>query len=162
MRIQRLSAHLTTLFGGSGAVDLDHALFRAVTHLDLFDVDTRALLPNVGTLPALTHLCVGSHVPRVTALQVLVDCPRLALLLMQWHVSDAEEDSADYESAVAAYTVARVPCVYDVRFVIGRFAAFWDDWATGARGGYDAWASTDRFVARKRKGEVKATRYWLH
>ncbi|KAJ6517385.1 hypothetical protein C8R47DRAFT_1205609 [Mycena vitilis] len=90
MHVQRLSADLTTLFGGSGSIDLGHALFRAVTHLNLFEVDLGGLLPDVET-----HLCVGSPVPRDTALQVLVDCPWLALLLMQWHVSDAEDDAAD-------------------------------------------------------------------
>ncbi|KAJ7648815.1 hypothetical protein DFH06DRAFT_1423592 [Mycena polygramma] len=97
-------------------------------------------------------------VPRDTALRVLADCPRLTLLSIQWHVSEAEEDAAGYYTAVTAYTAACFPCVYDVRFVIGRFALFWGVWVTGARGGCDAWANADRFVARKRQGEIEVLR----
>ncbi|KAJ7633858.1 hypothetical protein DFH06DRAFT_1336941 [Mycena polygramma] len=63
--------------------------------------------------------------------------------------------AAGFNLAFTAYTAARFPCVYDARFVIGKFALFRGDWVTGAGGACDACTNADRFVARKRKGEIE-------
>ncbi|KAF7366157.1 Tyrosinase central domain-containing protein [Mycena venus] len=150
MHVQRLALNLVDLFGAT-PIDLAHPLFRSVTHFDIFGFDGIVeVLPDVPLLPALTHLCVNSHISRQMLLNVLVDCPRLRLLLVQWH--SQERDS---------YDLARAHHEYDARFVIGLYGDYWAEWEAGARGLPDQWTQGDDFIARKRNGEIEATRYWL-
>ncbi|KAJ6550187.1 hypothetical protein B0H19DRAFT_187085 [Mycena capillaripes] len=152
MRIQRLSSVLKQLFG-TASINLAHPLFRSVTHLHMFGVDCVAeILADVPTLPALTHLCLYYELWREIVLPILAECPRLQLLLVQWPAFDK-----------LFYEAARIPYVYDVRFVIGMYVDYWEEWEVGARGlpDPDLWTQADNFLARKRNGEIEATRYWL-
>ncbi|KAJ6550157.1 hypothetical protein B0H19DRAFT_1265017 [Mycena capillaripes] len=147
MRVQRLSLSLNQLFGGTAAIDITHPLFQSATHLDMFGVDGLVeVLRDVPTLPALTHLCLDCEISREIALSVLAECPRLQLLLLQW----PSFDKALYESA-------RIPYVYDVRFVIGMYDEYWAEWEAGARGLPDSWTQADDFVVAKRNGEIEGT-----
>lgn len=153
MHLQRLSVCLEELF--SGPPDLTHPLFRSITHLDICDnVDINAaLIPaydQIPALPALTHLALDFRVPTNIALGLLEQCPRLELLIMLW--------PQFYDDL---YEEAQEPRVYDVRFVIGLLEDYWKDWEAGAKGLSDSWAQGDDFVARKRNGQIDATRYWL-
>ncbi|KAJ7662770.1 hypothetical protein DFH06DRAFT_357818 [Mycena polygramma] len=149
MRIQRLAVNVGLLFGGP--IELNHALFRSVTHLDMFgSAGVVEPLPQLSTLPALTHLCLDHLIARDDALLALAECPRLNILLVQWSIM--EEDD---------YMDEQVPHVYDIRFVIGTYGDYWDDWVAGAKGFPDAWSKADDFVTRKRRGEIEATRYWI-
>ncbi|KAJ7928307.1 hypothetical protein B0H13DRAFT_2265166 [Mycena leptocephala] len=150
MRLQRLSIDLHELFGGP--VDLHHPLFAAITHLDLLDFpdeDHLQTLVQISILPALTHLALDYRVPRVLVETLLIECPRLALLLVLWSVH-------------ARYKSAQIPHVYDVRFVIGLCPQnYWGDWEAGAKGQSHMWSQADDFVAQKRSKTIEATRYWL-
>ncbi|KAJ7177024.1 hypothetical protein C8R46DRAFT_1346916 [Mycena filopes] len=154
LQIQRLAFSLRDLFDHS-PVDLTHRAFSALTHLDLWVDDENEfedvleLLPELPILPALTHLSLDSDIPRDDLLAVLARCPRLHLLLVTW----AEGDS-DYETV-------RFPAAYDARFVIGTHGDYWREWEAGARGFPDNWSRATEFVARKRRGEIEATCYWL-
>ncbi|KAF7366179.1 Tyrosinase central domain-containing protein [Mycena venus] len=150
MHLQRLSVNLKALFGYL-PIDLNHPLFRSVTHLDMFRIEGVAeILVELPTLPALTHLALDSDLSRDIVLSVLPDCPRLKLLLVQWQLFEKRD-----------YMAARTPHVYDVRFVIGLYGDYWADWEAGAREGVDAWSRGDEFIARKREGLIEGTCYWL-
>ncbi|KAJ7659036.1 hypothetical protein DFH06DRAFT_1326882 [Mycena polygramma] len=83
--VHRLSLSLGALFGGPEYVNPTHVVFRCVTHIDVFDMMDEGLLEivaHVPQLPALTHLCLDDHTPLHILTSLLVDCPRLALLLV--------------------------------------------------------------------------------
>ncbi|KAJ7826279.1 hypothetical protein B0H14DRAFT_1247492 [Mycena olivaceomarginata] len=123
-------------------------------HLDIFF--RMDLLPAIPLFLALTHLGVAIDDPRERLLSLLEQCPRLQLLLVKF-----TKESEYAHEGPDAYTGAQAPHTYDVRFVIGRCGDYWADWEVGAKGGADLWAQGDEFVARKRAGEIEATRYWL-
>ncbi|KAJ7149098.1 hypothetical protein C8R46DRAFT_529657 [Mycena filopes] len=158
LQIQQLACSLQDLFDPS-PINLTHRAFSALTHLDMWMYGDREneyedilnLLPELPVLPALTHLALDSDIPRDDLLAVLARCPRLHVLLVTW--SDAD----------STYETARFPHVYDVRFVIGTHADgdYWTEWEAGARGFPDNWSRATEFVARKRRGEIEATCYWL-
>ncbi|KAJ7807456.1 hypothetical protein B0H13DRAFT_2153713 [Mycena leptocephala] len=117
MRVQWLAVSLTSLFGEAHVPDLKHSLFASITHLDVFDNDAETVgkvCAQIPTLPALTHLSVHFGTPRPVLMRVLKQSPRLELLLIMW--------SAFY---VNPYQAARIPHVYDVRFVIGQYSDYW-------------------------------------
>ncbi|KAJ7150683.1 hypothetical protein C8R46DRAFT_1123902 [Mycena filopes] len=152
MRVQRLALCLHGIFDGA-PVDLTHAAFAALTHLDLFDdvevEHVMDVLPQIPLLPALTHLSLDSDIPRRDVLGVLAQCPRLQVLLVSWPAADE------------VYALVCFPHVYDVRYVIGTYRDYWREWEAGARGGPDLWSRAADFVARKRRGEISASRYWM-
>ncbi|KAJ7601913.1 hypothetical protein DFH06DRAFT_1260008 [Mycena polygramma] len=148
---QRLLVRPRFLFGTT-ALDLQHRpLFHSVTHLDLIGLTgVGDVLGQVQTLTTLTHLSVSYASARRRALAVLGKCPHLMLLLVKV-----------ISTAPRAYSEERIPHVYDVRFVEGTYPSQWTDWQAGANGLSDSWAQADDFVARKRRGEIEATRYWM-
>ncbi|KAJ7705504.1 hypothetical protein B0H17DRAFT_669853 [Mycena rosella] len=152
--VRKWGGPLELLFGSAAAVDLNHPFFRNVTHLDLFDLvkdsDTR-LSAGLGALPALTHLCLNNNVGVSFLRRVLEQCAHLQLLIHMWNHFYSEP----------ARGIAANPPVVDVRFVVGVFHSYWDDWEAGARGGVDFWVAADTFVARKRRGEIAASHYLL-
>jgi hypothetical protein len=140
MCLQRLSVFLHRLFGRTP--DLLHPLFASLTHLDLLDNNDEGLtqiLAHIPKLPVLSHLTLDSAVPQDSVETLLVECPRLKLLLVLW-------------SWVNGYKSAQIRHIYDVRFVIGLcLANYWDDWEAGATGRPHFWSLGDDFVAQKRK-----------
>jgi hypothetical protein len=109
MRVEQLSLTLHEPFG-TKPIDLTHALFQAVTHLDTFGLQGVAdALVDPPTLPALIHLCLHCEIPRDMITAMLADCPRLRLLLVQWAAGDD------------VYETERIPHVCDIRFVIGLY-----------------------------------------
>ncbi|KAJ7834362.1 hypothetical protein B0H14DRAFT_3871403 [Mycena olivaceomarginata] len=149
--VQRLALCLQALFGGA-PINLTHSLFRSVTHLDILGVvGVESALAEISALPALTHLCLDPAMPWDVLTKVLEDCPRLELLLVQWSIYNE-----------AQYISAQEPCLYDLRLVIGLYYGYWEEWEAEANGVLVYWAEADDFVARKRRGEIEATRYWIH
>ncbi|KAJ7176971.1 hypothetical protein C8R46DRAFT_1346886 [Mycena filopes] len=154
LQIQRLACSLHDLFDPS-PIDLTHRAFSSLTHLELFAFDENEfddvleLLPELPALPALTHLCLDSDIERDDLLAVLARCPRLHLLLVTWSEEDCDYDRICFHD------------VYDVRFVIGKHGDYWREWEAGARGFPDNWTRATEFVARKRRGEIEANRYWM-
>ncbi|KAJ7611108.1 hypothetical protein DFH06DRAFT_1245586 [Mycena polygramma] len=154
MRIQRLAADLRNLFGGP--IDPKHPFFASLTHLRVFESDPTAMRQvwgQISGLPTLTHLCVNGQADRDDLLAMLAECPRLRLLLVLW---------GSFQRSI--YERLQTPCVYDVRFVICQLdlGDYWANWEAGARGFSDLWSQGDDFVARKRRGDIDATCYWLN
>ncbi|KAJ6466779.1 hypothetical protein C8R45DRAFT_477918 [Mycena sanguinolenta] len=156
--IRRWSGCLKDLFGDVSAVDLGLAVFRSVTHMDLFDhVDVDApssarLCEGVCALPALTHLCLNRRVDPEILRNLLQGCPRLRVLVNMW------ADSTRATEMVAAHREAGVD---DIRYVVVVCYNYLFDWDTGARGGIDFWVAADDFVARKCRSEIEDSSYLL-
>lgn len=145
IRVERLAISLPFLFGGR--VDLTHPLFHSITHLDIFpNSGVAPELTLLATLPALTHFSSHFDTPRGTLMVVLEECPRLQLLLVQWP-----------STMKSLYESARIPRVYDVRFVVRMYQDYWGDWAPDAKGVPHCWSDGDDFVERKRRGEIEGT-----
>ncbi|KAJ7085886.1 hypothetical protein C8R44DRAFT_821313 [Mycena epipterygia] len=156
IQVQRLAVCLDDLFGGYRSIDMAHSLFASITHLDIFDTvnceeTCMQICAHLPRLPALTHLCLNNEVPWDTIAGLLADCARLELLVELW----------PYTRARLAYPWAQNAPVRDVRFVVGLYRDYWADWENGAWGRTDFWVLAERFVARKRSGEIEAGYYWL-
>ncbi|KAK7013025.1 tyrosinase central domain-containing protein [Favolaschia claudopus] len=156
--LQRMSCSFLDLFGGVQAVDLTHPALQSLTHLDLFDMhsESQAFFGALSLLPALTHLCLGQDYWNVFARDQLsiANWSRLELLLFQW--------SGSMMSRRKRYQAMQVGHVYDIRLVLGLYTDYWEEWELEARGGLKFWAEADDFVLRKRRGEIEATRFWIH
>ncbi|KAJ7347486.1 hypothetical protein DFH08DRAFT_960803 [Mycena albidolilacea] len=124
-----------------------HSVFQSVTHLDAFGGGMEEALADISALPALTHLCLDPAVPWDALTQVLVKCPRLELLLVQWSVGSKQN-----------YEAAQKPGVYDLRLVIGLYEDYWKDWEDEVKGVLCYWTEADAFVAKKRRGEIERNR----
>ncbi|KAJ7152104.1 hypothetical protein C8R46DRAFT_1228964 [Mycena filopes] len=150
MRLQRLHLKPHDL----PQFDLTHAFFATVTHLSIFHIGDDEFMRNRALfleLPALTHLALFGEFPHTPIAELLAQSSRLELLLLL-HIPHPTNDS-QY-------------CVYDVRFVLmsyDDFSVYYGDWAAHAKGLRvdDHWARAADFVARKRRGEIEATRHWM-
>ncbi|KAJ7446017.1 hypothetical protein B0H11DRAFT_2249198 [Mycena galericulata] len=145
LRPQKLAIQLDTLFGRIDLVDFTLPLFTTITHLDLYDIPSEFIRPwpNLALLPALTHVALLADTPLDVKKQVLRNCSRVEVLVnMHIHSTTSFEWS---------------PFVEDVRFVsiILKTTDYKTDWESGANGGIDFWARADKFVAKKRRGEIK-------
>ncbi|KAJ7472563.1 hypothetical protein FB451DRAFT_1175305 [Mycena latifolia] len=142
-QIRKWGGSLKDLFGSYRAIDLSHPFFRAVTHLDIFDVfpnnDPR-IYDQLAALPVCTHLCLNGNVAVEVLQRVLEQCPHLQVLVNLRHAEDKR-------------VRATVP-VPDMRLVVLIYRDYWSDWEVGARGGIDFWAAADAFVERKRRGDI--------
>ncbi|KAJ7255664.1 hypothetical protein C8J57DRAFT_598725 [Mycena rebaudengoi] len=156
MRLDHLSVSLAILFGHSsnpGEINPDRPLFQALTHLCLWD-DSRMIdgLP-IAKLPALTHLCVNGRQDSLFLLSTLRNCAQFRVLVhMYW-------------TRVALGRAQQTPDVVDdPRFVLMTLDVdgYLADWRAGAKGGQDFWARADRFIAKKKRGEIKpVSRCWI-
>ncbi|KAJ7342807.1 hypothetical protein DFH08DRAFT_235803 [Mycena albidolilacea] len=167
MHIRRLSVDVRQLFGLDKdvygrddstelEVDLDHPLFGAVTHLDLFDeVDIEDeepeqlawLLQDPSKLPALTHLAFNTQPNPLVLQKLLTRYPQLHVLIVAFNAKE-EDLAAGYMEEL---TIA------DLRLVVATYANYYIDWELGARGGDDLWVRSEEFVSRKRRGEIEGT-----
>ncbi|KAF8202647.1 hypothetical protein K438DRAFT_1965139 [Mycena galopus ATCC 62051] len=165
MHIQRLSADLEQLFredddAEESAVDLQHSLFAALTHLDVLDdidvedEEPQALewLRHLSTLPALTHLSFSSTPPNPQIVDdVLRACPLIHVLIVAFSISDKEGPDTYLEHS----------SISDIRFVMVAFVDYYRDWELGARGGEDIWVRAEEFISRKKGGDLEADNYLL-
>ncbi|KAJ7489004.1 hypothetical protein FB451DRAFT_1552923 [Mycena latifolia] len=150
IHLRRLSISLYELFD-SIAIDLSHPAFAFVTHLESFDAVAYYIdfpLSNFALFPALTHLAIF-RLRKSTAIQILASCPKLEVL-----VSTSTAVSTDREE---------LPSI-DARFVYAslRYPQYSDDWLAGTKGDVDFWMSSERFIAKKRRGEIQpSSRCWI-
>ncbi|KAJ7480230.1 hypothetical protein B0H11DRAFT_2025346 [Mycena galericulata] len=153
MRLRRLSTSLVDLFGGRDAVDIHHPMFSALTHIDIFDDigDVPKIYTHMSALPSLTHLCLNNEIPWDILRLLLSDCRHLQVLVNMWA----------YLRADRAWALAQKPPLTDHRFVVTLYRDYWEDWDAGAHGETDFWALAEIFVARKQRGEIAASCYWL-
>ncbi|KAF7373256.1 hypothetical protein MSAN_00534500 [Mycena sanguinolenta] len=154
--LRRWAGRLECLFGGHSAVDLSFPsfpVFHTITHMDIFDHFTdeneEAICAGLASLPCLTHLCLSYSTRLDPIARILIQCPRLRLLVLM----DVEDEMIN--------EIAENPPTMDVRFVVSGAGSYSRDWEVGARGGTDFWAAADEFVARKRRGEIEASHFLL-
>ncbi|KAJ7617151.1 hypothetical protein FB45DRAFT_1034449 [Roridomyces roridus] len=126
-----------------------------ITHLDLHDIigeddDEDPIVRLLPLLPALTHLCLCDQVPPVR--KILVECTRLEILVNLWLVSGADLGRGR--------RLAATPPVQDPRFVVSVYNDVNEEWGAEVRG-HSVWDAADDFVARKRRGEIPDSRYWM-
>ncbi|KAJ7447466.1 hypothetical protein FB451DRAFT_1411881 [Mycena latifolia] len=157
MHVQRLSVCLRDLFGGysfDGDKDIDftHPVFTSITHLDVFDSVGERICAHLPSLPALTHLCLSEVVPWDMVRRLLVECPGLEVLLDLFPAIRQDVGRAWAQS---------IP-FHDIRFVVGVYTDYVDEWEQCAQGLPKFWLLADDFVAQKRRGEMNAQCYWLH
>ncbi|KAJ6509156.1 hypothetical protein C8R47DRAFT_1208356 [Mycena vitilis] len=154
MPLLRLAAHLADLFGSEAAVDFRHAIFSHLTHLDMFDNvwDTNHLVLGLVSLPCLTHIMFNPDLygdDRLPSLRgMLHSCRSLQVLVVLF--SDETERGWDDEYQYFAD---------DVRAVTMIAGGSLKDWEHGQTGGVDYWIQAERFILKRRSGEIKASEY---
>ncbi|KAJ7488961.1 hypothetical protein FB451DRAFT_1552893 [Mycena latifolia] len=147
MKPRRLSISVGDLFSGAVSTELSHPAFTFVTHLHVWDylLFNSSLWSQFVLLPALTHLALygrdESHV-----ISLLSACPKIAVLIFM-----SNNDLT-------------VPSVDDARFVCMElpYGDYLDNWLAGTKGDVDFWVRTERFIAKKRRGEIQpSSRCWI-
>ncbi|KAJ7628221.1 hypothetical protein DFH06DRAFT_1226539 [Mycena polygramma] len=157
MRLQRLYC----LFDHEPPLStLQRPLFRFVTHLDLYIPEDKVDLPpsvwqewsHLASLPALSHLCLSQRLHADVLPRALAECAGISIAVAAfWDIYDME-DAVEF---VDSHTIR------DPRFVVMVVPNCEADWNTGARGGADFWVRAEEFLARKRRGEIESSCYFL-
>ncbi|KAJ7488986.1 hypothetical protein FB451DRAFT_1223434 [Mycena latifolia] len=155
MKPRHLALYLLELFTTIGSVELSHPAFTSVTHLLLFDwardFDSFPL-SNFALLPALTHLALF-ELKTSTGMAIFASCPNLEVLVCTCGVDYPMNQDRE---ALPSIDDARFVCVW---LTYHDYAA---DWVAGTSGGVDFWVRTERFVVKKRRGEIQPTsRCWI-
>ncbi|KAJ6564086.1 hypothetical protein B0H19DRAFT_1140309 [Mycena capillaripes] len=140
---------------------LHHPLFLSVTHLELFqeswDMPQRPSWSDwspLASLPSLTHLCLSEDFASDTMPQALAECSRLVVAVVAlW---DAYKE---HNGVVLAEGLSwGDPRLVVISMSIARYR---NDWEIGAQGGDDFWVRAERFISRKRRGEIENNCYFL-
>ncbi|KAF8212640.1 hypothetical protein K438DRAFT_2009980 [Mycena galopus ATCC 62051] len=136
---------------------LNQPLFLSLTHLEIFtDPSEQAdgehwddWWSGLAALPALTHLCLSEELSNDILRPALAECPRLIVAINAfWMPVDA--------GSLFAAGYAQDLTIEDSRIVVMLVEDCKKDWKTGAGGGEDFWARAEKFVARKRRGEIES------
>jgi hypothetical protein len=148
MRVNHLSVSLAHLFRhppDPRQIDLGRPLFQAVTHLEVWDASELVVGLRFAQLPSLTHLCVTEYQDLPLILSVLKKSDKFCILVnMYWSVAEFERFSVD-----------------DPRLVLMTIAGSMEhiaDWEARAEGGQDFWARAEKFIAKKKGGEIEPGR----
>jgi hypothetical protein len=146
MPLLRLSAGLDPLFGGK--IDFDHSIFARLTHLDVFGTQVRATWgSDLGRLPCLTHLSFNYFFESTPDLLrgILQNCKFLEVLVVLF------TNERDRNGSIDEYRDFRD----DPRTVIMSGVYFLKDWEMGVTGGEDYWIVAEKFIQKRRSGEIK-------
>ncbi|KAF7364063.1 hypothetical protein MSAN_01065100 [Mycena sanguinolenta] len=154
MGVLQISMDINSLFGPSG-VDFHHNIFARLTHLDLFELPTsKSWVADMCGLPCLTHLSFNFDSERrknisATACQlILAECESLEALILIFSnpIDRSEFGGCQYFSD-------------DPRSVTIVVDDFLEDWERGAIGRGDYWIKAERFIQKRRSGEIKGREY---
>jgi hypothetical protein len=142
MRLQKLA--IDAPLPGQQRVLFQSATFSALTHLDVYSnthVGSKRWEDwcDLASLPALTHLCLSECLANLILAQAITECPKLLVAISM--------DGGSHPSD-PVFTIG------DLRVVVMRVFDHVADWEVGARGGDDLWVRAERFIARKRQGEI--------
>ncbi|KAJ7766668.1 hypothetical protein B0H16DRAFT_1522173 [Mycena metata] len=138
---------------------LKHPLFFSITHLSFYQNHADGPEPSkwdnwsrLAALPALTHLCLSEDISSIFP-EALKECRGLVLAVtLFWTRVEARSANAFVQEL--AITDARF-------FVMVTPNAITKEWQLGARGGDDFWVRAERFITRRRAGEIEKTCYFL-
>ncbi|KAK7038298.1 hypothetical protein R3P38DRAFT_2905522 [Favolaschia claudopus] len=157
MPLLEFSANVDRLFDFLEA-DFRHPLFTSVTHLDLFEVPAaEGWVEALCSLSHLTHLSFNydeRHFPRIPFHRILVSNKSLQVLVLIFMTDDVI-DIEDFSFPERKYFTQ------DPRSVIMVVDRFLDDWEIGTVGGENYWIRAERFIEKRRSGEVPASQYYL-
>ncbi|KAJ7828976.1 hypothetical protein B0H13DRAFT_2116563 [Mycena leptocephala] len=156
MHICKLSVWLPNLFGAESlatGIDFTHPLFISITHLHILNriEMENEIYPGLTGLPALTHLALNQTVLWDALRKVLYGCKKLAVLVNLWPM---------FRSFRGREFSEKTP-FSDTRFVVTAYTDLWREWRAGAEGGMDFWTAANGFIARKQRGEISNSCYWL-
>ncbi|KAJ7323824.1 hypothetical protein DFH08DRAFT_817304 [Mycena albidolilacea] len=152
MRLQRLDIGLPPATSEWARITLAHPALSFITHLCLSENTRSDDYPwddawgHLASLPALTHLALTEHLSRALLPQILEDCRRLLVAVTLYYKE---------KSRHRANAFARTLTIRDPRIVVAIVNDFPENWETGARGGDDYWVHAEKFVARRRRGEIE-------
>ncbi|KAJ6501853.1 hypothetical protein C8R45DRAFT_819546 [Mycena sanguinolenta] len=155
MGLLHISVDVNSLFGHSG-VDFDHYAFARLTHLDLFEVPaSESWVTDICRLPRLTHLSLnfdnfpsdnGKNMDALAFRLILAGCNSLEVLVLVF---------LD-ESNMKAYNHCQ-HFADDLRSVTMVVKDFLGDWERGATGRDDYWTRAERFIQKRRCGEINGS-----
>ncbi|KAJ7607112.1 hypothetical protein DFH06DRAFT_1250276 [Mycena polygramma] len=129
MRLENLALTVPSLLTGWTPADINHALLRTITHLDLFlsNEHTHSSWESWSvraSLPALTHLALSPSIASGILPQVVGECPHLRIVIMP-----------NYSWARGtAFEFAQGLTVADPRIVVmAMMIDYQEDWERGVR-----------------------------
>ncbi|KAJ7288725.1 hypothetical protein C8J57DRAFT_1281080 [Mycena rebaudengoi] len=165
LHVQQLTLGLGDRLRRDLPVDLWQPMFTYVTHLDLFDSfisESDAISRQLPLFPALTHLNLKAFFTPELSLQILAECPKLRVFLSTW-MAISSGGYARLPELARTSGLADPRSVADPRFVvvIVLHLHYWTHLEAGARGGRDLWSLAEDFLARKARGEIEASCYWI-
>ncbi|KAJ7488985.1 hypothetical protein FB451DRAFT_1552910 [Mycena latifolia] len=100
-------------------------------------------------MPVLTHLMLR-QMSQATAIEILSNCPNIEVLVRMTYRGFGAQDRVSVD---------------DARFVSMSITSqeyATTDWLAGTRGGVDFWVRAERFVVKKRRGEIQPSlRCWI-
>ncbi|KAJ7164426.1 hypothetical protein C8R46DRAFT_312119 [Mycena filopes] len=149
--LRRLVADVSVLFGPD--IDFTLPFFHNITHLEVLDepaAEDTAQYANLALMPALTHLALD-YIDLCSALQPLFTTTLSHLRCIVFLSADSWPSEEDL-----------VPVSVDDRFVHVVQQDFATDWMRGAKTGEDYWSLADAFVAARRAGKIRRTRFTIH
>ncbi|KAJ7617594.1 hypothetical protein DFH06DRAFT_100398 [Mycena polygramma] len=155
MRLEKLSF----FFGLQSPLStLQRLLFRSVTHLELYcQADSLDPLPlvwqewsHIGSLPAVSHLCLSPRFHNDVLPHALAACPRISIVIAAFWFPSEESDAVELAGSAT---------IRDDRCVVMVIQNYQTDWEIGARGGADSWVRAEEFISRKRRGEIEGGCY---
>ncbi|KAJ7155214.1 hypothetical protein C8R46DRAFT_437716 [Mycena filopes] len=160
MRVRRLNLSLPSSLSGWPKATLTRPTFLRLTHLELFKT-ARSQSAHLSwhdwsplaSLPALTHLCLSGSISSHLLSDIVAECAQLLVVATAWWDMT--------EGAERASRFAQSLTFTDPRVVVMAIDNYTDDWKLGAEGGADFWVRAESFLARKRKGEIPPTIFFL-
>ncbi|KAF7296045.1 hypothetical protein MKEN_01419500 [Mycena kentingensis (nom. inval.)] len=168
MPLERFAGPLHLLFSSFWAIEPKHAFFASITHLELLNVlpqdegvDEDAEIPVV---PTLTHASFADVdiIPWTYIRRFLEAHPQLQIFALVWarnYVRERFDDASQIFFEIS-----------DERFVMGSYEDGngdhpWKEWASAAGADLgqedDYWTRGERFLERKRLGQVDDYRLWM-
>ncbi|KAJ6586094.1 hypothetical protein B0H19DRAFT_1111311 [Mycena capillaripes] len=147
MPLLRLSVDLDTFFGHQ-RIDFTNPLFNRLTHLGMFGTNIGGKMGvDLGALPCLTHLSTYFRIKGVESLfyGALASCKTLEALVLIFVDETDRKQVVDQLQFLAD----------DPRSVVAVVTSFLGDWETGTICGEDYWIRADRFIPKRRTGEIK-------
>ncbi|KAJ7608322.1 hypothetical protein FB45DRAFT_1129486 [Roridomyces roridus] len=150
-RLKRLHCNLQSFFPCDKQVDFkSHPLFAHLTHLDISDAFSDALLDGLRLIPNLTHLAFWKRPWALNAPRILRECPALRLIVYQAYSGGVVE-------------IKGYPTLHglesDTRFVQMLYKEQVKDWHMGALTGDDFWSRAEEFNGKRRSGEIHLRMY---
>ncbi|KAF7346767.1 hypothetical protein MSAN_01815200 [Mycena sanguinolenta] len=159
MRLRTLAFTIPEMFFTPDCGGFNRPLFMSVTHLDLyhgpgteehqFNWETWSGLASIA---ALTHLALSPPIAGGILPQVVVECQHLLVAIVSIYPWE-QELAAPFAENLGIADVRVVVMVTNKPFDV--------EWEVGARGGDDYWVRAERFVNRKRAGELESNCYLL-